>query len=76
MQHNIQSTRNAMYWKGDKEDYMTKEKTLEIFYVHQKLEKEVLAKVARLRDDMIRDEYLVQNAFIADQILIRYGITA
>ena len=52
------------------------EKTLEIFKVHQKLEQEALTKVARLKDDLIKEEYLVQNAYIADQILIRYGITS
>ena len=29
-----------------------------------------------MKDDLIKEEYLVQNAYIADQILIRYGVTS
>ena len=36
--------------------------------------REAHKKVGRLQDSEIQDEFVVQNTYMADQILLRYGI--
>lgn len=55
---------------------LTREKTLEIFYQQQKLEREAWQRVRRLQDSEIKDEFNVQNVYMADFILIKFGVTS
>mmetsp|Transcript_3404 Transcript_3404/g.5746 ORF Transcript_3404/g.5746 Transcript_3404/m.5746 type:complete len:166 (+) Transcript_3404:475-972(+) len=55
---------------------LTRERTLEIFYQQQKMEREAWMRVQRLQDSQIKEEFNVQSVYIADLILLKFGITS
>lgn len=66
MKQNLQKENNKDY--NDRQ--LTREQTLNICRAHQKLEFEALKKVDKIQDKYIKDEWLVQSAYIADQMKI------
>ena len=52
------------------------DKTLEIFKKQQEMEQNAFKIIDRVKESEVKDEYLVQNAYIADYLLIQYGVTS
>ena len=40
------------------------------------MEREAWQRVSRLQDSEIKEEFNVQNVYMADQIMIKYGVTS
>ena len=59
-----------------KNEKLSRQKTLEIFFSLQKMEAEAYRCVNRVSDSIAQEEFNVQTAYIADRLRIEFGITS
>ena len=55
---------------------LTREETLRMFYEQQEMNRELWVRLARVRDDVLKDEYHVEQILVADRLTLKWRVSA